>query len=195
MWFICSAMRGGRAPSTLTGNAILKNFVTLAAVSVAAMNLTGCATVLNGTNQPVAFNSEPSGAVIELVSGQSCTTPCEYEMKRGKDASVTFTQAGYEPVTVYIQSRTGGSTFGNILAGGVIGGVVDGSNGASNHLYPNPVYVRMVPTGSTEAAVLLDKKGEVVSTVAEYNAKVKEDVLKGLEKQGVYPTGTTADAN
>ena len=76
----------------------------------------------------------------------------------------------------------------------MIGGVIDGSNGASNHLYPSPVYVRLVPVGSSEEPVLLDKKGEVVSTVAQYNAKVEADVLKGLEEQGLYASGQAAAA-
>ncbi|HVM37784.1 MAG TPA: hypothetical protein VM265_05295, partial [Sphingomicrobium sp.] len=100
----------------------------------------------------------------------------------------------YKPVEVYIQSRTGGAAFGNILAGGVIGGVIDGSNGASNHLYPDPVYVRLVPERSTAEPMLLDKKGAVISTVAAYNAKVAADVLQGLEKQGLYAKGQAGKA-
>ncbi|HEU4651027.1 MAG TPA: PEGA domain-containing protein [Croceibacterium sp.] len=166
----------------------MKLMMGLALAGLAA-SLSGCATVLNGTSQPVAFQSDPSGADIELISGLKCSTPCEYSMKRGNDSRVTFTKPGYEPVMVYIQSRTGGSVAGNILAGGIIGGVVDASNGASNHLYPDPVSVRMVPTGSSEQPVLLDKDGQVISTVAEYNAKVAADVLEGLEGQGQFPSG------
>ena len=176
------------------GGFTLKKIMSVAAIAAASFGLSGCATVLNGTNQGVAFKSEPSGAVVKLVSGQSCTTPCQYEMKRGNDSMVTYTKDGYEPAKVYIQSRTGGATFGNIIAGGVIGGVVDGSNGASNHLYPSPVYVRLVPVGSTEQAVLLDSKGNVISTVAEYNSKVEADVLKGLEHQGLYAAGQAGAA-
>jgi hypothetical protein len=164
---------------------------TVLAFAGLAFMLSGCATVLNGTSQPVGFESDPSGANIELVTGLTCTTPCEYSMKRGDDSRVTFTKPGYQPVMVYIQSRTGGSVAGNILAGGIIGGVVDASNGASNHLYPDPVSVRMVPTGSTDKPVLLDKDGQVIGTVEEYNAKVAEDVLEGLEGQGHFPSGST----
>jgi len=162
---------------------------TVPAFAGLAFMLSGCATVLNGTSQPVGFQSEPSGAEIALVTGLTCTTPCEYSMKRGDDSRVTFTKQGYEPVSVYIQSRTGGSIAGNLIAGGIIGGVVDASNGASNHLYPDPVSVRMVPTGSSEKPVLLGKDGQVISTVEEYNAKVAEDVLDGLEGQGHFPKG------
>lgn len=155
------------------------------ALAGAAVSLGGCATVLNGVNQEVAFDSDPGGAVVALSSGQTCTTPCAYELRRGDDLRVDFNLAGYKPEYVYVQSRMGGSTFGNIIAGGGIGAVVDGSNGAANHLAPNPVYIRLARIGSDEEAVLLDKKGEVVTTVAEHNAKVGEDVRKGLEEQGV----------
>lgn len=172
----------------------MKKSVFAALLCAASVNLGGCATVLNGTSQPVAFQSDPTRAEIELVNGLKCVTPCEYSMKRGDDSRVTFTKEGYEPVTVFIQSQTGGGTFGNILAGGIIGGVVDASNGASNHLYPDPVYVRLVPVGSNDEPVLLDKDGIILSTVDEYNAKVAADVLQGLQEQGYYPTGSTAGA-
>lgn len=154
------------------------------AMLIASVGLSGCATVMNGVNQPVEFESDPSGAVIELFNGQSCTTPCSFEMRRGNDSIVTFSLEGYQDVEVMIQSRTGGGVAGNLLAGGIIGGVVDASNGASNHLYPDPVYIRMVPVGQTGDALLLDKDGEVISTVAEYNAEVEEDVREGLVDQG-----------
>lgn len=158
-----------------------------AALALAGMSLSGCATVLNGTSQDVDFNSEPQGAVIALHTGQNCVTPCTFSMRRGDDASVEINKPGFKPVTVYIQSRLGGSTFGNIILGGGIGAVVDGSNGSSNRLYPNPVYVRLVPVGSNEEPVLLNKDGEVISTVAAHNAEVGEDVRQGIEGQGVVP--------
>ena len=159
----------------------------LTQAALLALGLGGCATVMNGTSQPVEFRSDPTGAEVELVTGLKCETPCEYSLKRGDDSVVTFTREGYKSETVYIQSRTGGATVGNILAGGIIGGVIDGSNGASNHLYPDPVSIRLVPVGSDEAAVLLDKEGQAISTVAEYNTKVAEDVKKGLGEQGLRP--------
>ncbi len=168
----------------------VKKLLCVAMLGGASMNLGGCATVLNGTSQPVSFRSEPPGADAALINGMHCTTPCQFSMKRGHDSSVTLTLAGYEPVTVYMQSRTGGSTFGNVLAGGIIGGVIDGSNGASNHLYPNPVYIKLAPVGSREPAMLLDKDGKVISTVDEYNLTVEADVRKGLEEQGYFPMGS-----
>lgn len=171
----------------------MKKLVSVALMAV-AMSVGGCATVMNGTSQPVEFQSDPAGATVKLVNGLECETPCSFEMKRGNDSQVTYTMPGYEPVSVYIQSRTGGSVVGNVLAGGLIGGIVDGSNGASNHLYPDPVYVRMVRAGSSDEAVLLDKKGTVITTVAAYNASVADDVMEGLRDQGAMPAETAAAA-
>lgn len=150
-----------------------------------AFALSGCATVMNGVHQELEFNSDPDGAVIALSTGQTCETPCAFSVRRGHDLRVDFEREGYKPEFVYVQSRLGGSTFGNIIAGGGIGAVVDGTNGASNHLYPRPVYVRLVPLGSSDEAVLLDDDGEVIATVVEHNAEVGEDVRKGIEGQGL----------
>ncbi len=162
----------------------MKKLIGIAAISILPVLTGGCATVLNGTSQDLSFQSEPEGATINIAQGGTCSTPCEYSMRRGNDSRIDFSKEGYKSEFVYIQSRTGGSTFGNIIAGGIIGGVVDGSNGASNHLYPNPVYVRLVQIVSSKKAVLLDKKGQLISTVEEHNAKVQADVEKGLENQG-----------
>jgi hypothetical protein len=168
----------------------MRKLLCVVALGAVATGLGGCATVMNGTSQPVEFQSEPTGAQAALVTGLKCETPCSYSLKRGKDNAVTFSKEGYKSETVYIQSRTGGSALGNVLAGGIIGGVVDGANGASNHLYPDPVSIRLAPVGSSDSAVLLNKKGEVISTVAEYNAKVADDVNKGLQEQGIRPMGS-----
>ena len=69
---------------------------------------------------------------------------------------------------------------GNIILGGGIGAAVDGGNGASNVLYPRPLMVKLAPLGSGEPALLLDKDGEVISTVDEHNDKVREDVAKTI---------------
>ena len=73
------------------------------------------------------------------------------------------------------------------FAGGGIGAVIDGSNGASNRLYPRPLIVKLAPVGSDDEAVLLDKDGNVVMTVQEHNDSVRADVAKtiGAELAGL----------
>ena len=153
------------------------NIITIASIGVA---LSGCATVFNGTNTDYETQTDPEGANVVFLNGLECTSPCEFELRRGSDTRVDITKEGYKPVYVLIQSRLGGSTFGNILAGGGVGAIVDGSNGASNRLYPRPLIVKLAAVGSDEEAVLLDEDGEVTMTVKEHNDEVREDVAKTI---------------
>ena len=151
------------------------------ALAMGALGLGGCATVLNGTKQPYKTVTEPAGAEIKFSNGSSCTSPCELEQRRKDDMRVDIAMPGYNPTYVLIQSKLAGSAFGNVLAGGLIGGVVDGSNGASNKLVPNsPLTVRLAPTGSADGATIVDKKGSVVMTVRQWNDTVRSDVAKTI---------------
>ena len=156
------------------------NIKLIALAMVAGASLSGCATVINGTNLDYATQTDPAGADIVFLNGLKCTSPCSLELRRGSDTRVDITKPGYEPVYVLIQSRLAGSTFGNIILGGGIGAAVDGSNGASNTLAPRPLSVRLAPAGSGKAAMLLDKDGKDLMTVDEHNDKVRVDVAKTI---------------
>jgi len=165
----------------------MKRLILACAIIACGPALGGCATIVHGVHQDVKFQSDPSSATIRLAQGGTCVTPCEIEMRRGHDSMVTYTLEGFEPASVYLQSRLNGAIAGNVIAGGLIGGIVDGANGASNSLHPNPVYVRLVPVGSGREAELLDEHGQVTSTVSAYNASVEIDVREGLQRQGLAP--------
>lgn len=156
------------------------NRITVLVVATFATNLAGCATVLNGPKTAYTTSSRPEGAAVKFSNGVSCTTPCNLEFRRKDDLRADVTLPGHKPTYVLIQSKLGGSAFGNILLGGGVGAIVDGSNGASNRLYPRPLIVRLAPEGSTEGAVLLDGKGTVVKTVKKHNDSVRTDVFKTI---------------
>lgn len=173
------------------GNLPMKSKL-LALVIVAGATLSGCATVINGTNVDYATRTDPAGADVVFLNGLKCVSPCEVELRRGSDTRIDITKPGYEPVYVLVQSRLAGSTFGNIIAGGIIGGVVDGSNGASNTLAPRPLYLRLAPLGSGKQAMLLDEDGKDVMSVQAHNDKVRLDVAKtiGNDLAGVTAAST-----
>lgn len=154
------------------------NKFAILAVSALAWSLGGCATVFNGTNTDYTADSRPEGAAVQFSNGATCTTPCKLEFRRKDDLRADISMPGYNPTYVLIQSKLGGSTFGNILLGGGVGAIVDGANGASNRLYPRPLIVQLSPIGSSEGAVLLDAKGNVVQTVKSHNDAVRADVAK-----------------
>ena len=148
------------------------------ALATVSMALGGCATVLNGAHQDYTTDTRPAGATVTFSNGATCTTPCKLEFARKDDLRADITLPGYNPTYVLIQSKLGGSTFGNILLGGGIGMLVDGTNGSSNKLVPKPLIVQLAPEGSADGAVLLDEKGNVVRTVREHNDSVRVDVAK-----------------
>jgi hypothetical protein len=69
-------------------------------------------------------------------------------MKRRHGFTVDITREGYEPVKATVSSGVSGgggiAMAGNVLVGGIIGAVVDGTNGSMNELSPNPLKVNMV---------------------------------------------------
>lgn len=158
----------------------MKSKMALLAAATLATGLGGCATVLNGTKTDYSTSTTPEGASVKFTGGQQCTTPCSLEFKRKSDLRADISLAGYKPTYVLIQSKLGGSAFGNILLGGGVGAIVDGGNGSSNRLYPRPLIVRLAPEGSKEEAVLLGKDGKVVQTVKEHNDSVRVDVAKTI---------------
>ncbi len=159
-----------------------KGYAILGAI-VLPFAISGCATIVNGTSEDYQIASYPEGAKVTLSNGQSCQAPCKISLKRRNDLQATYELAGYKTEKIFVQSRTGGAGVGNLLLGGIIGAGVDASNGSMNHLFPQPLSVRMVTDGSPDGAVLLDKKGEVISTVLAHNEKVAADVESGMAKQ------------
>ena len=125
-------------------------FVAIGGLGAACVLLSACATVTRGTSQTFKIESSPSEAKVALSNGEQCVTPCTLKLKRRPGFDATFTKDGYETQTVKVRSELHGggavAGAGNILLGGVVGGIVDGSNGSMNNLTPNPLKVTLVPS-------------------------------------------------
>jgi len=161
--------------------------------AMAAFTLSGCATVVNGTHQDLVLTTIPDGSTMTVTGGESCTSPFKIKLKRRNPVRVDIAHAGFKPTYVLVRSKAGGATVGNVLAGGLIGIVVDSSNGSNNFLSPNPVKVKLAPEGSAEESKLLDKNDKE-QLVSAYNATVRADVAPtiGAEAAGVVPPAQAA---
>lgn len=103
--------------------------VALLALSAAASS--GCATIINGTTQPIFFDSEPQGAEIDY-KGKVYTTPCLISLSRSfKTVQIPIYKSGFAPQTIECKVRETGLVFGNILLGGIVGVFVDAATAAS----------------------------------------------------------------
>jgi hypothetical protein len=133
----------------------MTRLIRLGGVLLCAASLSACATITRGTRQNYVIETDPQGANIQLSTGQHCVSPCTLRLKRKDEFTVTATLDGYEPATAQIEShvRAGGvaGAAGNVLFGGVIGGVVDATNGSMNDLMPNPLRITMNRIGAAAA--------------------------------------------
>jgi hypothetical protein len=134
-------------------------------VAIAAMGaaLSGCATIVDGSKQSVSVSTSPvQGAACVLHNSEGTwylTSPGSVEVHKTKnDLDVTCTKDGYQPGKQVATSKFGGATFGNILAGGVIGVGIDAASGA-NYYYDNPLTVPLGTPTVTPASATMPAPG------------------------------------
>lgn len=130
----------------------MKVSMRLCGVAIATLLLPACATVTRGTKEKFVIESSPSDADVALSTGITCKTPCRLKLKRKHAFTATFTKDGYETLEASVDSETKGGGIaagaGNILVGGIVGGILDGSNGSMKDLTPNPLKVTLKPVAA-----------------------------------------------
>lgn len=157
---------------------------TLMAFSIAAIMLTGCASIVSETNYPVAVNSTPDGAnfviknkagtaVVAGTTPQTVALPSSSGFFSGETYEVTFQKEGFSESTITLRSTVDGWYWGNILFGGVIGMlIVDPATGA---MYSLPKTASADLQSSTAQAT----EGELrISTI---------DALSDIERANLEP--------
>lgn len=114
---------------------------------ISLLTLSACASITTGQNQPVSVTTTPtSGASCKLVNDKGTwyvpSTPGSVTVKRAHgDLSVTCEKENNNGVSV-VKSKTKGMAFGNIIAGGIIGGAIDAGTGAA-YDYPSEIAVKL----------------------------------------------------
>lgn len=137
--------------------------------------VSACATITRGTKEAFMIETDPPGASATTSLGKSCEpTPCVIpKVSREADFSVTIEKEGYKTATYNVTHETagGGGTAmaGNIILGGVIGAAIDGNNGATQRLVPNPL------------KVTLEKEDGVASAKAETPAETAAPAVAPAE--------------
>jgi hypothetical protein len=126
------------------------------AILGASVYLGGCASIVNGQNQPVSIDTRNDSGVV---SGANCklsnnkgtwfvTTPGTTTVQRSfEDLAVHCTKDTQEPGFASVKSSTKAMAFGNILFGGPIGAAVDVGTGAA-YDYPSLITVLMGKTST-----------------------------------------------
>ncbi len=144
---------------------------TVVAVAILTMAVSGCASITQGTDQQVSISSNPTGARCELTrDGQTIAvadpTPEIVTIgKSRKDIQVACTKAGYQETTGLLSSDIAGMTFGNILAGGIIGVAVDAGTGAMNK-YDTQITVPLTPAAAPQQQGLVAPAAPVYEPIS-----------------------------
>jgi hypothetical protein len=109
----------------------------------------GCATIMHGTTQDIGITTDPSGADL-LVDGQKhYQSPATLIMSRKDTHVVEISKEGYQNESVKIEQTMSLATFGDVLAGGIIGYSVDAATGAQCRLVPENIHVTLRPSTQT----------------------------------------------
>ncbi len=123
----------------------MKKIIMLAA----ALGLSACSSIVEGTSQELVINTNPEGADCALIRegqviGRVSPTPGGITIKKSKhDINVECTKKGYQKATFFNKSDVAGATVGNIILGGGIGWAIDSANGADNK-YTTPMNITLI---------------------------------------------------
>ena len=107
-------------------------------ILLSAVALSGCASVVSGTEQTITIATTPTVANCALsregqVFARVNPTPGSVKVDKLKhDITVVCSKDGYLDSSAINESGSEGSTLGNIILGGGIGWAVDSARGADN---------------------------------------------------------------
>lgn len=170
----------------------------LIAILLAPLWLANCATVVEGTDQSVQVTSHPTGASCDLIRagaslGSIASTPGAVKLRKAREPiQVVCSKEGHLSETAYLQSGLKGTTFGNILLGGIIGAAIDAGSGAM-YEYPTSIKVQLppetFPTPEARDAYFSDRmasvreEGEAAKKTIRDQCSVEEGDNKGCVDQ------------
>lgn len=117
--------------------------IRLAALFLGFFALSGCATILSGTDQPVTIQSSPDGADVIMNGVVMGKTPFTANIKRDNNTMLTIEKDGFQSETQLMNTQLNSMFWGNILFGGVLGSTTDAASGASREYSPGVLFVKL----------------------------------------------------
>jgi uncharacterized protein YceK len=109
-------------------------------IAVCVVLTAGCATLVSGSKQDVAFSSTPAGAKVFVDDENMGQTPLTLTLARKKEHQVRIEIPGYQPYLLKFDRNVNLWTVGNIFNfTGFIGLAIDYASGALFWLDPDQV--------------------------------------------------------
>lgn len=176
----------------------------LVVVALAAAISTGCASITTGTSQSMkvetytAQGQEVEGVICNMQNDHGSyqvSTPGSVSVhKSDSDLTIYCATPGHPVAKGIVSSRGNLAQAGNILAGGMIGAMIDHNRGSA---YSYPAWVRLV----MGRELVFDKETEVAGgpspavEVAPGTVYVKKDNTKIAPKESCSPQPQCASFN
>ena len=119
-------------------------FMLLGITLLIGLSFIGCASIIHGSKQEVSFKTTPADAEVTVTDALgtthgSCQTPCSIKLKRKGTYKAEIKKPGYATFDLVLERKSDGWIWGNIFFGGIIGLIVDFSNGAAYKIEPADV--------------------------------------------------------
>lgn len=131
------------------------------AISALALQVVGCASLVEGTYQEVAVNTSPTGASCAFERegekiGTVSSTPGSLLVRKSKyNITIRCDKPGYQQSVALSHSGTSAAIAANIAVDVVltlgISSIVDSASGADNK-YDTPIVMTLIPIGGVPAA-------------------------------------------
>jgi hypothetical protein len=114
-------------------------------ITMLALGLSSCATIILGSRQSVGISSMPTNATIFINDIDYGATPRTVDLKKSdaKSFKVRIELEGYEPYETVLTRKTSGWIAGNIVFGGLIGLVIDFATGGAYVLTPEQIQAEL----------------------------------------------------
>lgn len=147
-----------------------------ATAAIAAMTLSGCASIFEGQTQAITIRSEPAGATVLVTNREgekvhTGTTPVTLTLKRGagyfksEEYTVAFSKEGFADKKITLTSSVNGWYIGNLLVGGLIGMLaVDPATGAM-YSFPESVSATLDAPATPTAATAPTKTSQATQSL------------------------------
>lgn len=113
--------------------------------------LTGCATIVDGSDQNVTIDSNPQGAKVYIgkmedgkIVGKASAgvTPTTVNISR-RNGAVIIEKDGYKSETINLKRKMNGWVLGDILLTSPLSTSIDTSTGAANEYDPDKYFVEL----------------------------------------------------
>jgi len=149
----------------------------VAAISILLTTiLSGCATVMSGSEQVISFNSEPEQADVYLSGKKIGTTPFKVRVPKGSNQTISVRKEGYKTYSTPLTTTFDGWFIGNLITG-LFGSTTDAATGAMNEFSPDQYFVQLVPLDSSN--ITQTDTSKVRQFVLSFGPQLREDIRIG----------------